>query len=221
MPGQDIRDISGSPPPQVPVGVVPVGRADAVVDGPGRLGQVGTGWETGPMSEPSPVRPAAPVLDVWCELQCPDCRDALDDVRTLRARYGDRLELRLRHFPLDKHKHSFAAAQAAEEALEQGKGWEFVEAVLGRVEELDRRGEPFLVEVARELGLDAEEFDTALIDGRHILIVDADQAEGKAIGVSGTPTYVIDGERLDGGQSQEGLRERIEEIADRLLAGQE
>ncbi|MGC0342143.1 DsbA family protein [Streptomyces sp. SLBN-8D4] len=173
------------------------------------------------MSDPSPARAAAPVLDVWCELQCPDCRDALDDVRALRARYGDRLELRLRHFPLEKHKHSFAAAQAAEEALEQGRGWEYVEAVLGRVEELDREGEPFLVEVARELGLDAEEFDTALIDGRHILIVDADQAEGKAIGVSGTPTYVIDGERLDGGKSQDGLRARVEEIADRLLAGQD
>jgi protein-disulfide isomerase len=173
------------------------------------------------MSDPSPVRPAVPVLDVWCELQCPDCRAALDDVRALRARYGDRLELRLRHFPLEKHKHSFAAAQAAEEALEQGQGWAYVEAVLDRVEELNREGEPFLVEVARELGMDAEEFDTALIDGRHILIVDADQAEGKAIGVSGTPTYVIDGERLDGGKSQDGLRERIERIVDRLLAGQE
>lgn len=52
-----------------------------------------------------------------------------------------------------------------------------------------------------------------------MLIVDADQAEGKAIGVTGTPTYVIGGERLDGGKSQEGLRERIE-VADRLLAGQ-
>lgn len=169
------------------------------------------------MSDSSPDRP---VLDVWCELQCPDCRDTLDDLRALRARYGDRLELRLRHFPLEKHKHSFAAAQAAEEAMEQGQGWAYVEAVLGRVEELDRRGEAFLVEVAREFGLDAEEVDTALIDGRHILIVDADQAEGKAIGVSGTPTYVIDGERLDGGGSQEGLRERIEEIVDRLSAGQ-
>ncbi|MCM3300305.1 DsbA family protein [Streptomyces pseudogriseolus] len=172
------------------------------------------------MSDSSPARPAAPVLDVWCELQCSDCRTALDDLRALRARYGDRLEIRLRHFPLEKHKHAFAAAQAAEEAWEQGRGWDYAEAVLGRVEELERRGEAVLVEVARELGLDADEVDTALIDGRHILVVDADQAEGKAIGVSGTPTYVIGGERLDGGKSQEGLRTRIEEIADRLLAGQ-
>lgn len=168
------------------------------------------------MNDSSPAS-AAPVLDVWCELQCPDCRTALEDLRALRARYGDRLEVRLRHFPLEKHKHSFAAAQAAEEAAAQGRLWPYVEAVLARVEELDRRGEPLLVEVARELGLDAEEFDTALVDGRHILIVDADHAEGKAIGVTGTPTYVIGGERLDGGRSQEGLRERIEEIVDRLL----
>ncbi|MFE2525278.1 DsbA family protein [Streptomyces sp. NPDC059382] len=162
--------------------------------------------------------PAPVVLEVWCELQCPDCHASLDDVRALRARYGDRLDIVLRHFPLEKHKHAFAAAQAAEEAVEQGQGWPYAEAVLARTAELARVGEPVLLDVARELGLDVEEFDTALVDGRHILIVDADQAEGKAIGVTGTPTYVIGGERLDGGKSQDGLRARIEEIADRLLA---
>ena len=164
---------------------------------------------------------ARPVLDVWCELQCPDCHAALDDVRALRARYGDRLDIRLRHFPLEKHKHAYVAAQAAEEATEQGQGWPYIEAVLARTEELGKRGEKLLLEIAGSLGLDAEEMDTALIDGRHLLIVDADQAEGKAIGVTGTPTYVIDGERLDGGKSQDGLRARIEEIADRLLAEQD
>ncbi|WP_256105896.1 DsbA family protein [Streptomyces sp. ODS05-4] len=159
------------------------------------------------------------VLDFWCELQCPDCRTALADLHALRERYGDRLEVRLRHFPLEKHKHAYAAAQAAEEAFTQGKGWAYTEAVLETTGDLAARGEPYLVRTAEALGLDAEEFDTALIDGRHLLAVDADQAEGRAIGVTGTPTYVIGGERLDGGQGQEGLRARIEEIADRLLAG--
>ncbi|MEU9983648.1 DsbA family protein [Streptomyces sp. NPDC050856] len=176
------------------------------------------------MNDPTTDRTTGPatgtplVLDVWCELQCSDCHAALADLRALRARYEDRLEVRLRHFPLEKHRHAYAAAQAAEEAVAQGKGWPYAEAVLARTEELASRGEPVLLEVAAELGLDAEEFDTALIDGRHLLIVDADQAEGRAIGVTGTPTYVIGGERLDGGTSQEGLRGRIEEIADRLLA---
>ncbi|MGW8889154.1 DsbA family protein [Streptomyces sp. NPDC055749] len=168
------------------------------------------------MSESTPSAPV--VLDIWCDLECPDCHQALTDVHALRARYGDRLDVRLRHFPLEKHKHAYAAAQASEEAYVQGKGWPYIEAVLARSADLSRAGEPTLIDVARELGLDDDEFDTALIDGRHLLIVDADQAEGKAIGVTGTPTYVIGDERLDGGKSQEGLRERIEEIADRLLA---
>jgi protein-disulfide isomerase len=150
-----------------------------------------------------------PLLQVWCELQCPDCRTALDDIRALRAAYGDALTVELRHFPLERHKHSFAAAQAAEEAFAQGRGWAFVAEVLERVDELDRRGEALLLDVARGLGLDAEEMDTALVDGRHILAVDADQAEGQAIGVTGTPTYVVADERLDGGRTQEGLRERV------------
>lgn len=170
------------------------------------------------MSESTPTAPV--VLDIWCDLQCPDCFQALTDVHSLRARYGDRVEIRLRHFPLEKNKHAYAAAQAAEEAYAQGENWPYVEALLARTADLSRAGESVLLDVARELGLDAEEFDTALIDGRHLLIVDADQAEGKAIGVTGTPTYVIGDERLDGGKSQEGLRERIEEIADRLLAAQ-
>lgn len=82
---------------------------------------------------------AAPVvLDLWCELECPDCHQALSDVHALRARYGDRLEIRLRHFPLDKHKHAYAAAQAAEEAVVQGKGWPYIEAVLARTADLAR-----------------------------------------------------------------------------------
>ncbi|XIE77837.1 DsbA family protein [Streptomyces sp. SBR177] len=162
--------------------------------------------------------PASPVvLEAWFDLQCPDCFKALDDVRALRAAYGDRLDVQLRHFPLPKHKHAYAAAQAAEEAFAQGRGWPYTEALLARTAELADRGEPVLIEVAAELGLDAEEFDTALIDGRHLLTVDADEAEGKAIKVTGTPTYVIGGERLDGGQSQEGLRERVTEIVERLL----
>ncbi|SEO39398.1 Thioredoxin [Actinacidiphila rubida] len=171
------------------------------------------------MTHPSPASPARRpvVLDVWCELQCPDCRTALDDLAALRERYGDDLAIQLRHFPLEKHKHALAAAQAFEEAFAQGAAWPYAEAVLARVEELDRHGEQLLIDVARELGLDADEMDTALIDGRHLLIVDSDIAEGRAIGVKGTPTYVIGGELLDGSKSQDGLRSRIESLTDALL----
>ena len=171
------------------------------------------------MDHPFPPPGGTVVLEFWCELQCPDCHAALSDLRALREGYGAALDIQFRHFPLEKHRHALAAAQGYEEAHAQGRGWDFAEAVLARVGELASRGEPLLLEVAAELGLDAEELDTALIDGRHLLVVDSDEAEGKAIGVTGTPTYVIGGERLDGGKSQKGLRERIARIADGLLAG--
>ncbi|TDC26576.1 DsbA family protein [Streptomyces sp. 8K308] len=161
---------------------------------------------------PEPV-----VLDVWCDLQCPDCHRAESDLNALRERFGAALEIRRRHFPLGNHQHALAAAQAAEEAFAQGHGEEYWTALLARTAELGRRGPALLLEVATEVGVDADEVDTALVDGRHLLVVDADQAEGQAIGVTGTPTYVIGGQRLDGGRSQEGLRERVAEIAQSLL----
>jgi protein-disulfide isomerase len=151
-------------------------------------------------------------VEFWCDLQCPDCATALDDVRALRAAHGENVEIALRHFPLDKHKFAFAAAEAAEEAFTQGRGWAYVEALLARVPELDRGGTDFLVKLATELGLDGEELDTALVDGRHSFTVEADHAEGKAIGVKGTPAYVVSGKLLDGSKSQDGLRERIEAL---------
>lgn len=182
---------------------------------PGRNPGYVRACETEGMSDAS--GPAA-VLEIWSDLQCPDCHRAQSDLRVLRERFGDALQVRLRHFPLKKNQHALAAAQAAEEAYAQGRGEEYTAALLARTAELGRRGQPLLLDVAREVGMDAEELDTALIDGRHLLAVDADQAEGQAIGVTGTPTYVIAGERLDGGQSQDGLRERVTEIAERLLA---
>ncbi|MGD9484230.1 DsbA family protein [Streptomyces sp. TRM70308] len=166
----------------------------------------------------SPDALPRPALDAWLDLQCPDCHAALDDLAAWRERYGERLEIRLRHFPLAKHPHAYAAAQAAEEAFAQGRGEEYAAALLARTAELGARGEPVLLEVAAALGLDVDEVESCLIDGRHLLAVDADQAEAKALGVTGTPTYLLAGERLDGGESQEGLRERVEALVDGLLA---
>jgi protein-disulfide isomerase len=153
-------------------------------------------------------------VEFWCDLQCPDCATALDDVRALRATHGDGVDVDvvLRHFPLEKHKFAFPAAEAAEEAFAQGRGWPFVEALLGRIGDLERGGTGFLVKLANELGLDGEELDTALIDGRHSFTVEADHAEAKAIGIKSTPTYVVAGKLLDGSKSQDGLRERIESL---------
>ncbi|WTW93262.1 DsbA family protein [Streptomycetaceae bacterium NBC_01309] len=163
------------------------------------------------MSAPVPLR-----LDFWCELQCPDCLAALADVAVLRDRFGPELVVELRHFPQDKHKNAHLAGQAAEEARAQGQLWQYAEAVLSRVAELaaakGAAAEKLLVDIARGLGLDADQMELALIDGRHIFQVDADEAEGAAIGVKGTPAYEVAGKLLDGSKDQTGLREQIEAL---------
>ncbi|SFD38084.1 DsbA family protein [Streptomyces aidingensis] len=158
-------------------------------------------------------------LEVWCDLQCPDCERVLPTLAALRERFGEALRIRLRHFPLPRHQHAVAAAEAAEEAYAQGRGDDFAAAVLARCGELAARGPEVLLEVARELGLDADEIDTALFDGRHLLAVDADHAEGQALGVKGTPTFLIGGSLLDASRSQDGLLERLAaQVAGRLPA---
>jgi protein-disulfide isomerase len=160
-----------------------------------------------------------PRVDLWCDLQCPDCRDALDDLAAIRERYGDELVLELRHLPLEKHRNALIAAQAAEEARAQGALWPYVTAVLDRVGELARANEAdaekLLVRVAAQIGLDAGEMELALVDGRHFLQVDMDHAEGLALGLRGTPTYEVAGTFLDGGKDRAGLRERVAELLDR------
>src|SRR5262249_41486539 len=141
----------GTPRPHGRFGVGSgISRGWRALAGPGaRRATPGHDWDTGPMSDPRLVH-----LDYWCELQCPDCHSALDDIRALRDRYGTALAIDLRHFPLERHKYAFVAAQAAEEAWAQGMLWPFVEAVLENTGDLATRGEPVLLEAAADLGLD-------------------------------------------------------------------
>ena len=73
------------------------------------------------------------------------------------------------------------------------------------------------MEVAAELGLDARRWTPRCWTAGTCWSSTPTRRRAAAIGVTGTPTYVIGGERLDGGQGQEGLRERIQEIVDGLL----
>lgn len=153
--------------------------------------------------------------EAWFDLECPDCLRALTDVRLLRERYGAALSVRLRHFPLPRHPNAHAAAQAAVEAERQGghdATWRYATAAL---EALDSLGEPGqLALLATAVGLDGAAVAAALADGRHAARVDADLAEGHALGVTGTPTYRARGVRFDGGRSQDGLRARLEAVLD-------
>jgi protein-disulfide isomerase len=97
--------------------------------------------------------------------------------------------------PLDMHKDAPLAHMAAMAANEQGKFWEFHDKIFANQTKIKRE---FLVQYARELGLDMKKFEHSLDVEQAKSLVDADMAEAKALGVTGTPAFFVNGRYLSG-----------------------
>ncbi|HEY2788667.1 MAG TPA: Na+/H+ antiporter NhaA [Gaiellales bacterium] len=137
--------------------------------------------------------PDAPITLVeYGDLECPYCGQAEPVIRELLAETGD-LRYVWRHLPLnDVHPMAQQAAEATEAAAEQGAFWELHDLLLGRQDALRL---PDLIRYARELGLDTERFgeDMRKQTGRARIAEDVDGAD--LSGVSGTPTFFVNGRR--------------------------
>lgn len=81
-------------------------------------------------------------------------------------------------------------------AHEQGRFWEFHDKLFSaQPPKLER---PFLLQYARELGLDMQRFEQALDTARSKAVIDADVAEANALGATGTPAFFVNGRFLSG-----------------------
>ena len=126
---------------------------------------------------------------------CPFCLVASRPVKSLLDRF-DGLRLVWRHFPdAELHPGADLAAELSELAGAHGKFWEAHSLLLAGRERFSHED---LLEVARRLELDEEEVDAALRERSFRERVLADAAGGRRAGVHGTPTFFVDGERLDG-----------------------
>ena len=118
-----------------------------------------------------------------------------------------------KHYPLDIHKEAVPAARASMAAHEQGKFWEYHDKLFANPQKLQREA---LLQYARELGLAMTQFELALdspaIKGR----VDADVAEIKAIGGTGTPAFFVNGRFLSGAKPFEEFARVINAELQRL-----
>ncbi|MDA8302551.1 MAG: Na+/H+ antiporter NhaA [Actinomycetota bacterium] len=135
----------------------------------------------------------APVTLVeYGDFECPYCGQAEPIVRELLADFGD-LRYVWRHLPLhDVHPHAQLAAEAAEAAGAQGRFWEMYDLLLahqGSLEVADVLG------YAEEVGLDVERFRGALRKQKFAARVAEDVESADLSGVSGTPTFFINGRR--------------------------
>ncbi|MBV9810962.1 MAG: Na+/H+ antiporter NhaA [Solirubrobacterales bacterium] len=150
----------------------------------------------------------APVTLVeYGDFQCPYCGQAENAIRELLASHGDDIRYVWRHLPLnDVHPNAQLAAEAAEAAAAQGRFWEMYDTLLAHQGELTPRD---LVRHAADLGLDADHFRDELRRREYAGRVSEDVASADESGVSGTPTFFINGRRHYGVYDLDTLTEAV------------
>jgi Na+/H+ antiporter NhaA len=145
----------------------------------------------------------APVTVVeYGDFECPYCGRAEPVVRELLADFGD-VHYVWRHLPLsDVHPNAELAAEASEAASAQGRFWEMHDQLLDHQGELRPRD---LHGYAARLGLDLERFEDDLHRHAHAPRVEEDVDSADASGVTGTPTFFVNGRRHDGAYDIDSL----------------
>jgi len=159
--------------------------------------------------------PNAPVMIVeFSDYQCPYCRQVEATLKGVLTKYGDRVTLAYRDFPLTAiHSQAEIAAEASRCALDQGKFWEYHDQLF-TASKLDK---DTLIEYARNLKLDDKQFGSCLTSEKYKAEIEKDSAEGRKAGVNGTPGFFINGVALSGAQSQDAFTRLIDDELGRKI----
>jgi protein-disulfide isomerase len=141
----------------------------------------------------------APVTIVeFSDFQCPFCKSATATVKQILDKYPGKVRLVFRDYPLVSiHPLAPKAHEAARCAAEQGKFWEYHDLLFERSPRLAPQE---LKQYAQDLKLDAAAFGQCLDTGKYVAEVDRDTQEGMSLGLTGTPSFFINGRQLVGAQ---------------------
>ena len=136
----------------------------------------------------------------FLDFECEACRAAFPMVERLRAEYGDRINIVIRYFPIQSHFNAERAARAVEAASQQGKLEPIYKKMYETQSEWGEQRTPAdsrFRSFAAELGLDMAAFDAAYNDPATLDRVNVDVADGRALGVQGTPTFFLNGAEIE------------------------
>jgi len=151
----------------------------------------------------------APITIVeFSDYQCPYCHQVEPTIEAVLAKYGDKVRFAYRDFPLRNiHEHAEMAAEASRCALEQGKFWEYHDQLF-KATNLDKES---LVQYARNANADPQKFEACLTSEKYKAGIDKDIEDGRKAGVSGTPTFFINGISTSGAQQQDTFTRIIDD----------
>jgi protein-disulfide isomerase len=159
----------------------------------------------------SPIRGAkdAKVTIVeWADFQCPFCVRVNPTLEQVAKEYGDKVRFSFKHLPLSMHSKARAAHQASEAAHRQGKFWEMHDRIFAKPKDLSP--ETYL-RYANEIGLDIDQYNKDLASTSVRKVVDDDLALARELGVTGTPSFFINGRFLSGAQPYQSFARVIDE----------
>ena len=134
------------------------------------------------------------VLVEFSDFQCPFCAQAEPTVQQFIAQHSDQVTLVYKHFPLSQiHPYAQSSAQAAWAAQQQGKFWEYHDALFTQQDQL---GEDLYLAIAEDLSLDLEQFnrDRNSLEAKAAINEDLELAQ--KVGVRGTPFFALNGKTL-------------------------
>lgn len=156
---------------------------------------------------------AAVTLIEYSDLQCPACAAYYPLIKQVTSTMGNAVYFAYRHFPLAQHANARLAAQATEAAALQGKFWEMHDYLFERQQTWADMKDPLdeFVKYAAAIGLDAEMFRADIASDAVKAKVQSDMNSGIAAGVNSTPSFYLNGKRIQNPTSLEAFRVLIEQ----------
>ncbi|MBV8202335.1 MAG: thioredoxin domain-containing protein [Acidobacteria bacterium] len=152
----------------------------------------------------------APVTIVeFSDFQCPFCSRITPTLEQVVSKYGNKVRLVFRQFPLPMHPNAAKAAEASLCANEQGKFWEMHDAMFKDQAGLAVDG--LKSKAAGIAGINAASFNSCLDSGKETPAVQSDMKEGTKAGVNGTPAMFVNGRFISGVVSPDDLSKVIDD----------
>lgn len=153
------------------------------------------------------------VLIEYSDLQCPACKVYHPVLKKLNEDFKGKIAFAYRHFPLRGiHKYSDISAQAAEAASYQNKFWEMADKLFDEQDKWSAENYPkdLFIEYASSLGLDVEKFKKDLDSNQLKDKIEKDYQSGIKAGVNATPTFFLNGIKLDNPRTYEEFKGILE-----------